>query len=231
MRRAISAAVVSIALGNVAASAQDRHLRPLIEQNVVTVSISVHAAPTVPPVIVERALEEASAIWRPTGVTIKWQNEDSGRTAFTPPQATRPRVIIDESRGTRRDSSAPLGWVNFVGDEPDGDIHVSHRNTEEFILAFGGVAGATRRMTPAERFLLLGRTLGRALAHEIGHYLLRSRSHATNGLMKGRRTVKEFIDPDRDGFEIDASDQEAAARRIREIYFSGSGSGTFVPAG
>ena len=129
MWRAISAVVVSIALGNVAASAQDRHLRPLIEQDVVTVSISVHAAPTVSPVIVERTLEEAGAIWRPTGVTIKWQNEDSGRTAFTPPQAARPRVIIDESRGTRRDSSAPLGWVNFVGDEPDGDIHVSHRNT------------------------------------------------------------------------------------------------------
>ncbi len=216
MRRAISAVVVSIAFRNVAPSAQDRHLRPLIEQDLATVTITVHAVPTVPPVVVDRALEEASAIWRQTGVAFKWRKEDSTPTAITPPQATRPRVIIDESRGRRRDSGAPLGWVNFSGDEPDGDIHISHRNAEQFILAFGG-AGATRRMSPAERFLLLGRTLGRNLAHEIGHYLLRSRGHTTNGLMKGRRTVKEFIDPNHHGFDIDASDREAAARRIREI--------------
>jgi hypothetical protein len=153
MWRAILAFVVSIALGNDAVSAHDRHLRPLIEQNVVSVKISVRAAPTVPPVIVERAPEEASAIWRATGVSFGWRQEDSGVTAFTPPQVTRRRVIIDNSRGAPRDSGAPLGWVNFAGDEPDG----------------------------------------RALAHEIGHYLLRSRGHATNGLMKGRRTVKEFI--------------------------------------
>jgi len=237
MWRAIMAVIVSITLGCPAAASlqnPDRHaiaVRPhdaprpqdshplqlLDHNNIVTVTITVHAAPTVPLVVVDRALVEASAIWRPAGVIFEWQKEDSGPTAFTPPQATRPRVIIDESRGTWRDSGAPLGWVNFAGDEPDGDIHISHGNAEQFILAFAGVAGVTRRMSPAERFLLLGRTLGRALAHEIGHYLLRSRGHATSGLMKGRRTVKEFIDPNRHGFDIDGSDQEAAARRIREI--------------
>ena len=63
----------------------------------------------------------------------------------------------------------------------------------------------------------MGRTLGRALAHEIGHYLLKSKLHTTNGLMKGRRTIKEFIDSDRRGFEIDTSQREAIVRRIREL--------------
>jgi len=35
--------------------------------------------------------------------------------------------------------------------------------------------------------------------------------------MQGRRTVKEFIDSDRRGFEVDAADREAAAGRIRQI--------------
>ena len=183
-----------------------------------SVTISVHSAPAISPVIVDRTLEEASAIWRPTGVTFKWQKESSSvRAEANPPRPTRPRVLIDDERGTPRGAASPMGWVNFVGEEPDGDIHISHGNAERFVLTVGGIDGAARRMTPAERFLLLGRTLGRALAHEIGHYLLKSREHTTNGLMKGRRTIQEFIDKERRGFEIDSLQHDAIVRRIREL--------------
>ena len=182
-----------------------------------SVTISVHSAPAISPVIIDRTLEEASAIWRPTGVTFKWQKEASVRAEANPPRPTRPRVLIDDKRGTPRGAASPMGWVNFVGDEPDGDIHISHGNAERFVLTVGGIDGAARRMTPAERFLLLGRTLGRALAHEIGHYLLKSREHTTNGLMKGRRTVQEFIGRERRGFEIDSLQHDAIVRRIREL--------------
>jgi hypothetical protein len=182
-----------------------------------TVTISVHSAPAISPVIIDRTLEEASAIWRPTGVTFTWQKAAAVQADSNPPRPTRPRVLIDDQRGTPRGAAAPMGWVNFVGDEPDGDIHISHGNAGRFVLAVGGIDGAARRMTPAERFLLVGRTLGRALAHEIGHYLLKSREHTTNGLMKGRRTVQEFIDKERRGFEIDALQHDAIVRRIREL--------------
>jgi hypothetical protein len=168
-------------------------------------------------VIIDRTLEEASAVWRPTGVTFKWQKAEAARAEATPPRPTRPRVLIDDRRGTPRGAASPIGWVNFVDDEPDGDIHISHANAEKFVLSVGGVVGSARRMTPAERFLLLGRTLGRALAHEIGHYLLKSRAHTTNGLMKGRRTMQEFIDAERKGFEVDIAQREAIVRRIREL--------------
>ncbi len=91
------------------------------------------------------------------------------------------------------------GWMNY------------------YVLSVGGIGGSARRVTPAERFLLLGRTLGRALAHEIGHYLLKSKEHTTNGLMKGRRTIQEFIDAERRGFEVDTAQREAIVRRIREL--------------
>jgi hypothetical protein len=182
-----------------------------------TVTISVHSAPAISPVIIDRTLEEASAIWRPTGVTFKWQKAAPVQADSNPPRPTRPRVLIDDRRGTPRGAAAPMGWVNFAGDEPDGDIHISHANADRFVLAVGGIDGAARQMTPAERFLLLGRTLGRALAHEIGHYLLKSREHTTNGLMKGRRTVQEFIDKERRGFEIDSLQHDAIVRRIKEL--------------
>ena len=191
--------------------------RPADLPTIPTVTISVHSAPSISPAIIDQTLAEASAVWRPTGVTFKWQRVDARRADASPPQPTRPRVLIDDRRGTPRGAGSPMGWVNFVGHEPDGDIHISHANAERMVLTVGGVNGATRRMTPAERLLLMGRTLGRALAHEIGHYLLKSKEHTANGLMKGRRTIKEFIDGDRHAFEIDTSQREAIVRRIREL--------------
>ena len=44
-----------------------------------TVTIGVHSAPAISPVIIDRTLEEASAIWRPTGVTFKWQKVERRR--------------------------------------------------------------------------------------------------------------------------------------------------------
>ena len=185
-----------------------------------TVTISVHSAPAISPVIIDRTLEEASAIWRPTGVTFKWQKAAPVHAEAAPPRPTRPRVLIDDRRGTPRGAASPIGWVNFVDDEPDGDIHISHANAERFVLTVGGIDGGPRRMTPAERFLLLGRALGRALAHEIGHYLLKSREHTVDGLMKGRRTIQEFINEERRGFEIDTAQREAIVRRIKELLAS-----------
>ena len=44
--------------------------------------------------------------------------------------------------------------------------------------------------------MLLARAMGRALAHEMGHYLLASKEHTKNGLMQAHRTATEFFGPD-----------------------------------
>ena len=50
------------------------------------------------------------------------------------------------------------------------------------------------RMAPTSaQDRLLGRMIGRALAHEIGHYLLASSKHAEEGLMKPLITPAEFV--------------------------------------
>jgi hypothetical protein len=160
-------------------------------------------------------LEEAADIWRTIGVTFEWRREALERSMLTS-ASSRPRVIIDDSPGTPRENAAPLGWVTFIGEEPGGEIHISRRNAEHMLV--GAVAGVMRSMTPAERSLLLGRMMGRALAHELGHYLLRSKTHSTSGLMRSRRTAKEFIDAPRSSFAIETLDGELAAARIREVH-------------
>jgi hypothetical protein len=175
-----------------------------------TMTVAIHSAPSIPPVIVDQTLEEAAAVWRPTGVTFRWHPEpvrDAPRTA-------RPRVIIADERGQPTPGGSPVGWVMFNGSEPDGDIHLSHANAGTLLDLERRDRAGGHPFTPAERHLLMGRMLGRALAHEIGHYLLRSRAHARRGLMRARRTLREFIAPHRRDFDVDAAVRAAAVRRI-----------------
>ena len=61
----------------------------------------------------------------------------------------------------------------------------------------------------------LGVTLGRALAHEIGHFLLRTSTHARSGLMRSQFDASEFTDL-RDG--TFALDQDAVDwLRLRDV--------------
>jgi hypothetical protein len=64
--------------------------------------------------------------------------------------------------------------------------------------------------------MLLGRAMGRALAHEIGHYLLASKLHTARGLMQASHTASEFFGADRRSFAIDAAQRQAVAARLRQ---------------
>jgi hypothetical protein len=59
----------------------------------------------------------------------------------------------------------------------------------------------------------LGVVLGRAVSHEIGHYLLQTNTHATRGLMRARIDAREFADLRPGTFYLDrAAETHMAAR-------------------
>jgi hypothetical protein len=65
--------------------------------------------------------------------------------------------------------------------------------------------------------MFLGRAMGRALAHELGHYLTASKAHAKKGLMRATRTASEFFALERWGFAIDPAQRRAmVARQLGE---------------
>jgi ubiquinone biosynthesis protein UbiJ len=66
--------------------------------------------------------------------------------------------------------------------------------------------------TRADRETLLSRALGRALAHEIGHSLMKSKAHARRGLMRSAWRAQEFFSADRRGFSIGVSSCRSASR-------------------
>ena len=94
-----------------------------------------------------------------------------------------------------------LGSIQFFeAGEPDDVIKLSPM--EIAVLLFAAPPKADSLESPSQPMIddLTGRALGRVLAHEVGHYLLASRSHARQGLMRPSYRRHELAGWNRDGF-------------------------------
>ena len=49
---------------------------------------------------------------------------------------------------------------------------------------------------------VVGRAIGRVIAHEIGHVLLRTTGHAPHGLMRAVQRADELVDPARTRYRL-----------------------------
>jgi len=78
------------------------------------------------------------------------------------------------------------------------------------------VVGLADRMPIAEREMLLARAMGRALAHEIGHYLFGSKTHSARGLMQATHSAAQFFGYERNAFTVDTAQRQVAVDRLRQ---------------
>jgi hypothetical protein len=173
-----------------------------------SLTLVVSAIPDISHWVVRGALNETTAIWRAAGVTIAWHPSNGSSFASDPSTV---RVILDEARGSVSGQDLPLGWISFSSSGvPDGTVHLSYHNVLQLIEA----TAAYRHQPTGYQELLAARALGRALAHELGHYLTASKSHSPSGLMKARRLVDELFSPTRTGFTLSNDQRQLAARTL-----------------
>jgi hypothetical protein len=179
----------------------------------------VSIARGISPALVTRILDEVDHIWRGTGFTFVWQR-DAGLPAAL-------HVSIGDERGVPVDGQTTLGWIHF--DErsvPDPEIHVSYVNALDLLAHSSGVVGVAASMPAAERDMLLGRAMGRALAHEMGHYLLASKAHTAKGLMQTRRSAADLFAADRAHFQIDEAQRSRVAARLQQPVITATNRGS-----
>jgi hypothetical protein len=195
---------------------------PASSSDILPMIVNVTATPEVSPVLVARILAEAGAIWRPSGVTFVWQRAARVVVPYSRASETGPyvpntlRLIIGDNRGARRDGRLPLGWILFDDvAAPEQEIYLSHTNALQMMAEARGVVGVIEQMPIVQRETLLARAMGRALAHELGHYLLASKVHTGRGLMKAILTAAELFSPDADGFRIEPAQRRVIAARLR----------------
>jgi hypothetical protein len=149
------------------------------------------------PLTIEIARAEVESIWATAGVHLLWV---SGAPDATPrPDAY---VVLREGRANVRPDAAmmrtgwfgQLGWVRFDREGARSHlVEVSLANVRLTLMyAWYGNSRLAFQPQPVQ-VRVLGRALGRVIAHEFGHWLL-GQGHEPEGLMKASLQPHELME-------------------------------------
>jgi hypothetical protein len=137
------------------------------------------------------ATGETAAIWAPHGVTVL---PVAAPAPGEPAADVTIKVLLRDAPANRIDGRTASGYralasLVFAGPtEPGGVMFVSLEAARQTVRAAKLV-----RWPPAVQERLAARLLGRAIAHELGHYLLRSREHSDTGLMRAALDRRDVL--------------------------------------
>jgi hypothetical protein len=156
-------------------------------------------APTLSEAARNAMTNEAEEIWRQQGIALDWLPAASVRTPS--PDRLRVLVVAERTPGSASGLEFSVGeLIRPSGSHPVALVSVA--SARRLVSSLRGRKGYELIAVDERR---LGVVLGRALAHEIGHYLLDTHTHAQSGLMRPQFSAFEFTDH-RDGiFALDAA--------------------------
>lgn len=151
---------------------------------------------------------EVGRLWRRyADVTVQMQADAAARAA----DDVLTLVVTDSASR----SGDGLGWIDFVDGRPTHTIYVSRLEASR-LAAQARVDGRNIADWPrAMRRLFMVRAIAKAIAHEVGHYLLASRAHTATGLMRSRFTVSELMDPSDAKFRLEPAERAVLQQRVR----------------
>jgi hypothetical protein len=166
--------------------------------------------------VIATARAEATRIWSPSDVRLRWVA--ASQLPFASPKSGW--LLVQCSTGPLRSVASDKGLkavatIRFLDAQPMNVITLSPQNASALLDHDARDGSLLNRQFPALRHLRLGRMLGRALAHEIGHFLSRSEAHAERGLMKPTHSVAAFTGTSLQSFGISVEFRRVLhARRI-----------------
>jgi hypothetical protein len=208
-RRCIGGCVVLVGLiGTLQTAPTAERLTPAAPHTPIVLNLRLTVSKELPGVSQKALINESQSIWRDANVQLRWLGADNGN------ETERPlRILV-----TRRAVTATTAhqW-------PVGELL---RFDDSTAIAMASISGALRIVQerpelplidlPAMRQYKLGIVLGRAVAHEIGHYLLQSNAHSAQGLMRASIDAREFADLRTGSFRLDRESQAyLSARSVR----------------
>lgn len=186
----------------------------LIASLLVALSVPVHVEVefvhqrVLPLEAVRVIVDEAHRIWSPYGVTLQERQTPEALSI----------VIVEEKRSSTAPSWAgPLGQIVFdhTG-EPRSTILLFYDAAARLIGNATAAGSVGREFAILHRPNVIGRVLGRALAHELGHYLLRSPGHSVVGLMRAHQPITDLLADDLRRFAL-MPDEAARLRAVHAL--------------
>ena len=156
------------------------------------------------PQTLDTAILETSAIWATAGLRLTWMfppaplDLTDNRTVAVMIQHDLKRPPPTLRAIPAKSPAMPvLGQVPFGEDGPGNLIEVSFEAITSLVMGSSYMNMPVAKLPDLLQQVLLGRGLGRVLAHEIGHWLV-GRGHMQEGLMRpafGDRDLVEWHSP------------------------------------
>ena len=154
------------------------------------VRIVLDLDPRLPPPVRARAVDEAARVWAPYRVAVTVRKIP----AAGPPEPEGAVVSVRlAALAPRTMASSPFGSIRFVGGRPEPLVFLHYEAIGRAIVGSGAMGLREEQWPAGMRDRILGRIVGRVLAHEIGHFVLRSPRHASRGLMRAIQSITELI--------------------------------------
>jgi hypothetical protein len=187
-----------------AASLVSAHVLPRPDRPRPSVCVRVvpEAGAHVDGAILSQAIRWSHDIWRPfADVCFGTDRDVEPATAMTTLTVSLTERIVTEGV----DDSSSLGGIEFVDDRPSTTLTVSVGAARQLVSATKWQGRAVSTYPPFVANQLMARALGRAIAHEVGHYLLASKRHTRHGLMRAQFSGAELVRGDHalDSLEAD----------------------------
>jgi hypothetical protein len=157
---------------------------------------------------IDQMVRETQQIWSSLDVRIVWNDSPRGSLAGADGGLI---VFLEEQSAPPAQQIPVLASLGQPLDPCGGALaHVWVRNIRGFTESV--VVGGKRfeNLPNALADVILGRALGRALAHEIGHYLLGTGQHASHGLLRSTFEPYELLEAVGNArYGLTASDRQA----------------------
>ena len=153
------------------------------------------------------AMREVRRIWSVYGVDVRAVTPEHSRGS----DLTLSITLVDGDKGAVH----TLGMARFVDGQPQSTIVMYPDAIASLLSSEYLVIRECIKWAQECQDLLAGRVLGRALSHELGHYLLRMPGHSPSGLMRAQPPADTLVDEEVRAFRLLAADANrfAAMRR------------------
>lgn len=146
-------------------------------------------------------MDEATSIWKASGVTVRWTFDVDPAIPGDVPSDVQ--VIVTRAEpGEGLAGRRPLAAIQFIDGAPTTRITAFPREAERLLSSIYLDDRLLAHRPSALRERTLGRVLGRAVAHEVGHFLFRTSHHTDRGLMRANHRTDDLIGPSRGPFQV-----------------------------
>jgi hypothetical protein len=164
--------------------------------------VNLAASQELPSVITGALVAEANAIWWTCNLRLVWRTADvSDPLPAMPDSEDWLRVLVLARQVPESGKALTFAVGELVRHEGARPLAIASLTAARRVVDESLRSSALE--DPHDYDRRLGVVLGRAVAHEIGHYLLRTSTHATDGLMRARIDAREFADVRSQSFRLD----------------------------